>query len=100
MPAPDLSEPSGGSVGEATRRRSWTRALLLGCIALLYIVSVPWYRAADAPLRLWLGLPDWVAVALACYVLTALLNSLAWALTDVPDHADSSEGVGIVEREP
>ena len=31
------------------------------------------------------GLPDWVAVALACYVAAAFLNAGAWLLTDLRD---------------
>ena len=57
-------------------------------IGLLYIISVPWYRDGDAPLRLWLGLPDWVAVALLCYVGVAIANAVAWSVTDVPDALD------------
>jgi hypothetical protein len=60
-------------------------------IVLLYIVSVPWYREADAPLRIWLGLPDWVAVALLCYVGVAIVNAVAWVVTEVPDTFDHSE---------
>jgi hypothetical protein len=60
-------------------------------IALLYIISVPWYRDDEAPLRLWLGLPDWVAVALLCYVGVAIVNAVAWIVTDVPDGSDESE---------
>jgi hypothetical protein len=100
MSAPDPSVPLAGSA--RTRRRS--RAWLLATIGVLFVVSVPWYRSADAPLRLWLGLPDWVAVALVCYVLTALLNSAAWLLTDVND-GDDAIGQGAEEgarerREP
>jgi len=51
------------------------------------VVSIPWYRAAGEPGR-WLGLPDWVAVALVCYVAVAVLNSVAWLLTDIPDPDD------------
>ena len=58
---------------------------LLVAIGLLYIASVPWYRATDAPLRLWLGLPDWVAVALLCYIAAAVLNAIAWGFTRVED---------------
>ena len=57
-------------------------------IALLYIASVPWYRDEGAPLRFWLGLPDWVAVALLCYVGVAVVNAVAWSITDVPDTLD------------
>ena len=61
------------------------RVLLLLAIAALYVASIPWYREADHEPRLWLGLPDWVTVALLCYVGAALLNALAWLLTDVAD---------------
>ena len=65
-------------------RRRLRRALLLA-IAVLYAVSIPWYRPTGAEPELWLGLPDWVAVALLCYVGVAALNSVAWLLTDVRD---------------
>jgi len=68
----------------ATLRRRWRRGLL-AAIALLYVASVPWYRDADAPVGSLLGLPDWVAVALLCYVAVAILNSVAWLLTDIQD---------------
>ena len=71
------------------------RLVLLAIIAVLYVLSVPWYRSADAPLRIWLGLPDWVATALACYVAAAVLNAWAWWITDVRDpdeaHDEPSE---------
>ncbi len=54
-------------------------------IAVLYAISIPWYRDADAPLRLWLGLPDWAAVALVSYTLAAALNAFAWHWSDVDD---------------
>lgn len=66
----------------------------LGCllaIGLLYALSVPWYRDSDAPLRIWLGLPDWVAVALLCYVGVAVLNAMAWHWTDVADEPDAAD---------
>ena len=58
--------------------------LLLG-IGVLYVASVPWYRETGAEPELWLGLPDWVAVALGCYAGAAVLNAIAWLRTDVPD---------------
>ena len=70
------------------------RRLLLGLIALLYAASIPWYRPSGAEPALMLGLPDWVAIALACYVAVALLNAWAWLLTDVSDSGPS------VEEEP
>jgi hypothetical protein len=54
------------------------------------VLSVPWYRAPDAPLRLWLGLPDWVATALLCYLAAAVLNARAWWITDIDDGARTS----------
>jgi hypothetical protein len=57
------------------------RAALLVAIAVLYAISIPWYRETE----LIFGLPDWVALALACYVGVAILNTVAWLLTDVRD---------------
>jgi len=54
-------------------------------IGLLYGASIPWYRDDAAPLRIWLGLPDWVTVAILCYVGVAILNGLAWRWTEIPD---------------
>ena len=65
-------------------RRSVRRACLV-LIGLLYVASVPWYREAGGPMRLWLGLPDWVAVALGCYVAVAFVNAVAWLMTDVEE---------------
>jgi len=38
----------------------WVWAVYL----LLFAASIPWYIPADAPLRLWLGLPHWVVISL------------------------------------
>ncbi len=67
------------------RRGARLRSALLLAIALLYVLSIPWYRVPGSAPSLIFGLPDWVAVALGCYVAVALLNSVAWLLTDVPD---------------
>jgi len=64
-----------------------TRALLLGAVVALYVLSIPWYRAPGAAPAVVGGLPDWVAVALGCYALAAILNAWAWLRTDVPDDA-------------
>ena len=61
------------------------RAALLAVIAALYVVSIPWYRSSGAKTSVWLGLPDWVAVALLCYAAVAVANTFAWLLTDIPD---------------
>jgi len=67
------------------------RRVLLTLIGALYIVSIPWYRNAGERASLWLGLPDWVAVALLCYAGVAVLNSIAWLLSDIPDAADADD---------
>lgn len=72
---------------ERPRMRRRLRHLLLLGIGLLYLLSIPWYRQAEATPAVWLGLPDWVAVAVLCYVGVAALNTVAWLLTDVPDPA-------------
>ena len=56
----------------------------------LYVLSIPWYReTGEVPERI-LGLPDWVAVALGCYVAVAVLSAVAWLLTDVKDSEPAS----------
>lgn len=67
------------------------RALLLA-IALLYGLSVPWYRSSADPVAVWWGLPDWVAVAVGCYAAVAVLNAVAWLLTEVPDEERGGGG--------
>jgi hypothetical protein len=67
------------------RTRSSLRRALLTAIALLYVLSIPWYRSSDRAVAIWFGLPDWVAVALLCYAAAAVLNAWAWLLTDVSD---------------
>jgi len=77
------------------RSRRFAHAACMSVIALLYVLSVPWYRDSDAPLRLWLGLPDWVAVALLCYVGVAFVNAIAWILTDVHDDLPDDVADGV-----
>jgi hypothetical protein len=69
----------GGGSARALRR------LLLVLIGVLYVLSIPWYRRGGDAAELWLGLPDWVTVALLCYAGAALLNAFAWLLADVSD---------------
>jgi hypothetical protein len=76
------------SASAPVRRR--VRGVLLVAIVALYVLSIPWYRRGGDETQVWLGLPDWVAVALVCYVAAAVCNALAWLLTDVSD-GDSSE---------
>lgn len=68
-----------------SRPRRLARRTLLVVVALLYAASIPWYRSGATPPSLWAGLPDWVAVALGAYVAAAVLTSLAWLLTDIPE---------------
>ncbi|MBW2315833.1 MAG: hypothetical protein JRH10_16805 [Deltaproteobacteria bacterium] len=73
-----------------------SRGWLLAGVVLLYVISIPWYRSPDSSVEIWFGLPDWVAVALGCYVGAAILNALAWMRTDVPE-AESAPDVGSDE---
>ena len=66
------------------------RRICLGLIGVLYVLSVPWYRTAGEEPEIWLGLPDWVAVSVLCYVAVAVLNAFAWSATEVSD--DLPEG--------
>lgn len=68
------------------------RRALLVCIGLLYLFSIPWYRSPAAQPQLWLGLPDWVTLALGCYVAAAVLNAWAWLLTEIEDEEPPGEG--------
>ena len=70
------------------------RLLLIALIGVLYVISIPWYREAGEPPAIWLGLPDWVAVALGCYIAAAVLNAVAWLLTDIPDEVPPSDPTG------
>ena len=72
----------------APRTRARTRSLLLVAIALLYVFSIPWYRESGASPEIWWGLPDWVTVAVLCYVAAAVCNACAWLLTDMPEEED------------
>ena len=74
--------------GDRVRTRRRLRAWLLTAIAALYATSIPWYREPGAEPAIVFGLPDWVAVALACYAGAALLNACAWLLTDVTDDGE------------
>lgn len=65
--------------------RRGLRRILLGLVILLYVLSIPWYREAGSAGPTIAGMPDWVAVAVACYVAAAVLNAWAWALTEIPE---------------
>jgi len=76
------------------RRRRLVRYGLLALIVVLYVVSVPWYRDSERAVRIVLGLPDWVATALACYVGVAFCNAAAWLLSEVPESIELSAQAG------
>jgi hypothetical protein len=51
------------------------RRTLVGLVyVVLFALSIPWYLPSSAAPTLWLGLPYWVVVSLACYLLIACLN--------------------------
>ena len=60
--------------------------------AVLFGLSIPWYLPADAPPRIWLGLPHWVVLSLAAVagaaVFTAYVLRRYW-----PDSSADAEGV-------
>ena len=74
-----------GVMDRVSRARARWRAGLLVAIGVLYVASVPWYRAPDPDPPLWFGLPHWVAVAVGCYLAAAVLNAVAWSLTPLSD---------------
>ena len=65
-------------------KRRLRRTLLAG-IGVLYVLSIPWYRSGGETGGSVFGLPDWVAVAVGCYVAVAVLNAAAWLLTDIDE---------------
>jgi hypothetical protein len=70
------------------------RGFVLALVGLLFVLSIPWYRPPSETPSLLFGLPDWVAVALVCYLGVAVLNALAWALTEVADREPADPGGG------
>jgi hypothetical protein len=58
-------------------------------VVLLFALSIPWYRSSGEATSLVFGLPDWVAVALGCYLAVAILNALAWLLTEIPERVET-----------
>jgi hypothetical protein len=54
-------------------------------IVCLYVLSIPWYRTPGVVPEVVLGLPDWVVVAIGCYVAIAALTAFAWLYTPFED---------------
>ena len=89
-PAPGLSAwPSARSCDSDCAMAARIRLVLLAAIGVLYVLSVPWYRESGAAPEIWLGLPDWVMVAIACYAAAAVLNAVAWRLTAIHDEEEA-----------
>jgi hypothetical protein len=86
-----MGDPRVGDSAPLPRWAPTARRVLLVVIGVLFVVSIPWYRDGVESSR-WFGLPDWVAVALICYVAVAVLNAAAWLLTDVSDGDDDRPG--------
>ena len=70
------------------------RVLLFGAIGLLFLLSIPWYREANAAPPLLFGLPSWVAVAIGCYLGAACLNAIAWWIVPLSDHLPAAAEAG------
>jgi len=79
---------------KSTRFKQRLRSILLVGVALCFAASIPWYRRGGEESDVWLGLPDWVSVALLCYVAVAVLNSAAWLLTEIPEGIDDERDGG------
>ena len=66
----------------ADSRRRGFPAWIWAVYLVLFGASVPWYLPADAPLRIWLGLPHWVVLSLAATagvaVFTAFVVHRLW----------------------
>ncbi len=88
---PLTGEPQTEVMPRARGPRRRARRALLAIIAVLYAASIPWYRPTDASVTLIFGLPDWVAVAIGCYVGVALLIAGAWLLSDVRDETPGGD---------
>jgi hypothetical protein len=73
---------------KSSRSKRRLRAALLVAVGCCFVASIPWYRPGGEDAAIWLGLPDWVTVALLCYVAAAVLNAAAWWLTEIPEGLD------------
>lgn len=56
----------------ALHRIRWVWAVY----SVLFAVSIPWYVPADAPPRIWLGMPHWVAISLGAVLAIALFTAV------------------------
>ena len=63
-------------MAEVRNKRQRVRRIAIGLAYLsLFALSIPWYLPSDSVPPLWLGLPYWVVISVACCVLIAFLNA-------------------------
>ena len=65
------------------------RPLLLSLLPILILISVPWYRDTNSEPRFSLqaGIPDWVTVAIVCYLLHAIISACIWVFFPPADNS-------------
>ena len=84
-PPRSVPEPDRASPRASQRFPGW----IWGVYLLLFGVSVPWYIPANAPLRIWLGLPHWVVISLLATlgvaVFTAFVIGRFWPDEEHPE---------------
>ncbi len=61
------------------------RRFVLLLTVLFFLAAIPWHRSPGEMPAYWLGLPDWAAVSLLCFVGVAITNAIAWLLTDLSE---------------
>jgi hypothetical protein len=66
MPQPKERAPSRVATG-----RLWIWIVYV----VLFAVSIPWYLPADDAPALWFGLPYWVVISLAAYLVIAVFTA-------------------------
>ncbi|WP_062262881.1 hypothetical protein [Endozoicomonas arenosclerae] len=64
------------------------RTALQLLMLFLLILSVPWYRTPGTEPVIYLGMPDWVLIALTCYVVVIFINLLLWLSREDPQELD------------
>jgi hypothetical protein len=73
--------PANGKLSRTRRIAVWL------CYLALFALSIPWYLPSGSLPPLWLGLPYWVVISLACCVLIAGLNVI-YIYKSWPDDED------------
>ena len=60
-------------------------------VLALYVLSIPWYRTPGATPTIVFGVPDWVAVAVACYLAIAVITAIAWHRVRFEEEEDPAD---------